>query len=167
MVKCEEVEPVREQADQAKAEGNKLPYSLCSSPPRRQPMAPIRQVRSSINISVDTNQARESRRSHSFGGLAGGSFLRLHEVAIQKINEVDEDKLPSTRRSKPDERPSSGNSKQMDQPEGQRTNSKACSMSSSSAGSSKFSEQIRSSVNMDSPAAVEPQLAQGAQPAVP
>ena len=159
MVKCEEVEPVRKQADQAKAEGNKLPYS---SPPRRQPM-----VRSSINISVDTNQARASRRSHSFGGLAGGSFLRLHEVAIQKINEVDEDKLPSTRRSKPDERPVSGNSKQVDQLEGRRTNSKACSMSSSSAGSSKFSEQIRSSVNMDSPAAVAPQLAQGAQPAVP
>lgn len=124
-------------------------------------------VRSSMNISVDTNQARASRRSHSFGGLAGGSFLRLHEVAIQKINEVDEDKLPSTRRSKPDERPVSGNSKQVDQLEGRRTNSKACSMSSSSAGSSKFSEQIRSSVNMDSPAAVAPQLAQGAQPAVP
>lgn len=93
--------------------------------------------------------------------------MRLHEVAIQKINEVDEDKLPSTRRSKPDERPASGNSKQIDQLEGQRTNGKACSVSSSSAGSSKFSEQIRSSIDTESPAAVELQLAQGAQPAVP
>lgn len=67
----------------------------------------------------------EKGRSHSFGGLAGGSFLRLHEIPIQKIHEVDEDKLPSTRRSQPEERFSSGNSKQVEVPEGKRKKSDA------------------------------------------
>lgn len=38
-------------------------------------------------------------RSHSLGGFGGSSLLRLHEVGIQKINEVDEDQIPSTRRN--------------------------------------------------------------------
>ena len=97
----------------------------------------------------------EKGRSHSFGGLAGGSFLRLHEIPIQKIHEVDEDKLPSTRRSQPEERFSSGNSKQIDVPEGKRKKSDAGSPTSSE-GSSCFSEQKRSpSVTSDSPEAIE------------
>lgn len=74
-------------------------------------------------------------RSHSLGGFAGGSLLRLHAVGIQKINEVDEDQIPSTRRNHQQDKPSSNTNNKQATDEKKNENE-----GTSSEGSSCFSE---------------------------
>lgn len=128
------------------------------SPPGKQPA-----VRAGIE--PRKHATADIGRSQSFGGLGGGSFLRLHEIVIQKINEEDEDRQASTRRSQPEERLSNGNSKQIEIPDGKRKRGKDSSSSSSEAS---FSEQEPSaSLTSDSPEAAEQRTSPADRPRIP
>ena len=95
--------------------------------------------------------AVEVGRSHSFGALACGSLLRLHDMGIQKINEEDEDQLPSTRRNHQPDRPlSNGNTKKSNS--NGKKNEKSGGTSSDSSSSS-FTDGRHSA--SDSPEAID------------
>ena len=82
IVKCEGTEQTDGQTDAQNENGGQGMHK----PPTFLQQPTIRP-----SIGGNRNAVASIGRSHSLGGFGGSSLLRLNEVGIQKINEVDED----------------------------------------------------------------------------